>query len=47
MKKIEFTRFIERYLEGKMQKAEKLWFEAELEGQYGLCSKELEMRRKG
>ncbi len=45
MKKIEFTRFIERYLEGNMQSAEKEWFEAELEGNPGL-QKELELRRK-
>jgi TolA-binding protein len=45
MKKIEFTRFIERYLEGNMQTAEKEWFEAELEGNPGL-KKELELRRK-
>lgn len=45
MKKIEFTRFIERYLEGKMQSAEKRWFEAELEGNSAL-QKELELRRK-
>lgn len=45
MKKIEFTRFIERYLEGNMQSAEKEWFEAELEGNPGL-KKELELRRK-
>lgn len=45
MKKIEFTRFIERYLEGNMQDAEKEWFEAELEGNPSL-KKELELRRK-
>lgn len=45
MKKIEFTRFIERYLEGNMQSAEKEWFEAELEGNPSL-KKELELRRK-
>lgn len=45
MKKIEFNRFLERYLEGKMQSAEKKWFEAEVEGNPGL-KKELELRRK-
>ncbi len=45
MKKIEFARFIERYLDGSMQNAEKKWFEAELEGNPGL-QKELELRRK-
>ncbi|MDT8401575.1 MAG: CDC27 family protein [Bacteroidales bacterium] len=45
MKKIEFNRFLEKYLEGKMQSAEKKWFEAELEGNPGL-KKELELRRK-
>lgn len=45
MKKIEFTRFIERYLDGSMQNAEKKWFEAELEGNPGL-KEELELREK-
>lgn len=45
MKKIEFTRFIERYLDGTMHSAEKEWFEAELQGNPGL-KKELELRRK-
>ncbi|MBS0010884.1 MAG: tetratricopeptide repeat protein [Bacteroidales bacterium] len=45
MKKIEFTRFIERYLDGNMQNAEKKWFEAELEGNPGL-RKELELQKK-
>ena len=45
MKKIEFNRFLERYLEGKMQSAEKKWFEAEVEGNPGL-KKELDLRRK-
>jgi tetratricopeptide (TPR) repeat protein len=45
MKKIEFNRFLERYLEGKMQSAEKKWFEAEMEGNPGL-KKELELRKK-
>ncbi len=45
MKKIEFARFIERYLDGSMQNAEKKWFEAELEGNPGL-QKELELRKK-
>ena len=45
MEKIEFNRFIERYLEGKMQPSEKLWFEKELEGNLWL-RKELELRRK-
>ncbi|MFP4488904.1 MAG: tetratricopeptide repeat protein [Bacteroidales bacterium] len=45
MKKIEFARFIERYLDGKMENAEKKWFEAELEGNPGL-QKELELRKK-
>ncbi|MEZ5010220.1 MAG: hypothetical protein R2744_00550 [Bacteroidales bacterium] len=45
MEKIEFTRFIERYLEGKMQPAEKSWFEKELDGNLWL-RKELELRQK-
>ncbi|MDZ7738538.1 MAG: tetratricopeptide repeat protein [Bacteroidales bacterium] len=45
MKKIEFARFIERYLDGSMQNAEKKWFEAELKGNPGL-QKELELRKK-
>lgn len=45
MKKIEFTRFIERYLEDGMQPAEKIWFEKELDGN-PLLQKELELRRK-
>ncbi len=45
MEKIEFTRFIERYLEGKMQSSEKQWFEKEIEGNLWL-QKELELRRK-
>ncbi len=44
MKKIEFNRYLERYLEGNMQKAEKKWFEAELKGNPGL-KKELELRK--
>lgn len=45
MEKIEFTRFIERYLEEKMQPSEKRWFEKELEGNLWLRN-ELELRRK-
>ena len=45
MEKIEFTRFIERYLEDKMQPSEKRWFEKELEGNLWLRN-ELELRRK-
>jgi len=45
MEKIEFTRFIERYLENKMQPAEKSWFEKELHGNLWL-RKELDLRRK-
>ncbi len=45
MEKIEFTRFIERYLEGKMQSSEKQWFEKEIDGNLWL-QKELELRRK-
>lgn len=45
MKKIEFARFIERYLDGSMQNAEKKWFEAELGGNPGL-QKELDLRKK-
>lgn len=45
MEKIEFTRFIERYLESKMQPAEKHWFEKELNGNIWL-RKELDLRRK-
>lgn len=45
MEKIEFKRFIERYLEGKMQLAECSWFEKELEGNKWL-KKELDLRRK-
>lgn len=45
MEKIDFTRFIERYLDNKMQSSEKLWFEKELEGNI-LLQKELELRRK-
>lgn len=45
MKNIEFTRFIERYLDNKMQSSEKRWFEKEMEGNLWL-RKELELRRK-
>ena len=45
MEKIEFIRFIERYLEDKMQPAEKAWFEKELDGNMWL-KRELELRRK-
>lgn len=45
MEKIEFTRFIERYLEGKMQPAEKRWFEKELHGNLWL-RKELDLRKR-
>lgn len=45
MKKIEFNHFLEKYLEGNMQEAEKKWFEAELDGNPGL-KKELDLRMK-
>ncbi len=45
MKKIEFTRFIERYLDGQMQNSEKKWFEAEMEGNPSL-RKEMELRKR-
>lgn len=45
MKNVEFTRFIERYLDNKMQASEKRWFEKEMEGNLWL-RKELELRRK-
>jgi len=45
MEKIEFTRFIERYLENKMQTSEQRWFEKELHGNLWL-RKELDLRRK-
>jgi tetratricopeptide (TPR) repeat protein len=45
MEKLEFKRFIERYLEGNMQPAEKRWFEMELDGNRWLRD-ELELRRK-
>lgn len=45
MENIEFTRFIERYLDDKMQSSEKRWFEKEMEGNLWL-RKELELRRK-
>lgn len=45
MENIEFTRFIERYLDNKMQSSEKRWFEKEMEGNLWL-RKELELRRK-
>lgn len=45
MEKIEFTRFIERYLDNKMEPSERKWFEKEMEGNLWL-KKELELRRK-
>jgi len=45
MEKIEFPRFIERYLDGSMQDTEKQWFEAEVDGNPWLKN-ELELRRK-
>ncbi len=45
MENIEFTRFIERYLDNKMQASERRWFEKEMEGNLWL-KKELELRRK-
>ena len=45
MENIEFTRFIERYLDNKMEPSERKWFEKEMEGNLWL-KKELELRRK-
>ena len=45
MENFEFTRFIERYLDNKMESSEKRWFEKEMEGNLWL-RKELELRRK-
>lgn len=45
MENIEFTRFIERYLDNKMQSSERRWFEKEMEGNLRL-RKELELRKK-
>lgn len=45
MENFELTRFIERYLDNKMQASERRWFEKEMEGNLWL-KKELELRRK-
>lgn len=44
MKKIDFNYFIEKYLDGEMTPAEKIWFEKELEGNEAL-QLELELRK--
>jgi TolA-binding protein len=45
MKTVDFNYFIERYLDGEMSPAEKVWFEKELEGNETL-QRELELRKK-
>lgn len=45
MENIDLSRFIERYLDNRMQKSERIWFEKELEGNISL-QKELELRRR-
>lgn len=45
MKTIDFPYFIERYIAGEMDEAEKIWFFKELEGNEKL-RKEVELRRK-
>jgi tetratricopeptide (TPR) repeat protein len=45
MKTIDFSYFIERYIAGEMDAAEKRWFELELEGNNSL-QKELRLRTK-
>jgi tetratricopeptide (TPR) repeat protein len=45
MKTIDFSYFIERYIDGEMSESEKLWFRKEMDGNPGLRD-EIELRRK-
>jgi tetratricopeptide (TPR) repeat protein len=45
MKTIDFNYFVERYVSGEMEPAEKTWFEKELRGNPGLV-REVNLRRK-